>query len=430
MTKQWALQGYVFQKFNANRHWLVGVLEQSIVAATSLASMAIMSREIGIHETGIVAIGLVLWMLIEALQRAVVILPLTAGCPRPELDRQTFGSFIVLNVSFTGLCSIFLFVLGFAILPFSKDIGVATTLAAPMAFCGSLFLFLRQALYLMGRPGLALVNAAGVATVTLSGLLLIHFVWALNATAGAIVISTGYGVSSLVLTIWLLTRANFSWENFTSLTRHRRSMLEYMTASLALLVATSGAQLLLGVVSGPSSVAVFSFARTLVRPITLILHAVVDTERSRMARQCDEHGTGVLPHHVKIMQLTLLLLCIVPTLAILLWPAVFLKIFYGDNGTAAASAARLWALAAIPMIVASPLEAALSIARDSRAVARANLLAMFVMIFAVAIALAFGRFTADAAVISVGLAYAAALASLYHSYSTKMTAPSWKKAAL
>lgn len=414
------MPGYISRKLSVNRHWLIGVAEQGIVAATSLASVAIMSRLIGIHEMGIVAIGLVLWMLVEALQRAIVILPFTAGCPRPELDLKSFGSFILLNIGFTGLCSILLLVLGFVVSPYRNDIGLAMMLSAPIAFFGSMFLFLRQTLYMLNRPELALLNAAGVAVVTLIGLFLLPLIWAPSATTGAIIISAGYGVSSAILTIWLLTLARYSWKNFASLRRHRKVMLEFMTASLALHVATNGAQLLLGIVSGPSSVAVFSFARTLVRPMTLILHAVVDTERSRMARQRHAQGDGVLPNHVKTMQLTLLILCVVPLLAVLVFPEVFLKIFYGENGLSAVLAAQLWALASIPMIVASPLEAALSVSKESRAVASANILAMIVMVLIVAVALAIGRFTSTAAVISVGIAYVTALVSLYRSYTAKM----------
>src|SRR4051812_40905757 len=113
------------------QNWLIGVLEQAIVAATSLASLAIMSRQIGLDEVGIVASSLVLWMLVEALQRAIVVLPLTATCPLPEADLEGFGSFIVLNVAVTGLCSLILLIVGIALRPIDPDMGLATILSAP-----------------------------------------------------------------------------------------------------------------------------------------------------------------------------------------------------------------------------------------------------------------------------------------------------------
>jgi hypothetical protein len=97
-----------------SQQWMIGVMEQAIVAATSLASLALMSRQIGLEQVGIVASSLVLWMLVEALQRAIVVLPLTATCPRPEADLEAFGSFIGLNVIVTGLCALILMIVGSA----------------------------------------------------------------------------------------------------------------------------------------------------------------------------------------------------------------------------------------------------------------------------------------------------------------------------
>lgn len=397
-------------------HWLTGVMEQAIVAATSLASLALMSRRIGLEEVGIVASALVLWMLVEALQRAIVVLPLTATCPRPEADPEAFGSFIALNLVVTGLCSLLLFIAGVALHPFDPAMGMATILSAPVAFCGSLFLFLRQVFYLLARPALALVNAICIAVTTLGGLLALWFMPAADAISGALVISLGYGLSSAAFMIWIAAKARYSRRAFGRLIELRRTMLEFATASVALHIATNGAQILLGIVSGPAAVAVFSFARTLIRPLTLVLHAVTDTERSRMARGIAEQGEKAVPQRVRVMHGTLLVTCALPLLVILLSTPQLLLLLYGENGLTATTTARLWALALVPMIFASPFEAALTVNKQSRAVAQANGASMAVMAVVVLVALALGRFDANAAVVSVGIAYLAGLISLYRRY--------------
>lgn len=407
-----------------SQQWLIGVMEQAIVAATSLASLALMSRQIGLEQVGIVASALVLWMLVEALQRAIVVLPLTATCPRPETDLEVFGSFIGLNLIVTGICAILLFAAGLLLRPFDPAMGLATMLAAPVSFCGSLFLFLRQAFYLLGRPVLALANAVLIAIITLGGLLLMRLTPHADAVTGATIISLGYGVSSAAFTLWVGSKARYSRRAFRQLLELRKTMMEFATASVALHIATNGAQVLLGVVSGPAAVAVFSFARTLIRPLTLVQHAVVDTERSRMARLIAEQGEQAIGQRVRVMHGTLLLTCTLPLIVILLTTEPLLWLLYGDNGMAASTTARLWALALVPVIFSAPFEAALTVMRQSRAVAHANAVSMAVMAVVVLAALAIGRFDANAAVVSVGIAYVAGLVSMYRSY--KGAAPSFR----
>jgi O-antigen/teichoic acid export membrane protein len=405
----------LIQRIRAQQ-WLIGVTEQAIVAATSLASLAIMSRQIGLDEVGIVASSLVLWMLVEALQRAIVVLPLTATCPRPETDLETFGSFIALNIVTTAICSVILLVAGILLRPYDEAMGLATMLAAPVSFCGSLFLFLRQAFYLLGRPVLALANAICIALLTLGGLLLMWLAPRADAIVGATVISLGYGISSAAFTIWVASRARFSLGAFRKLFELRRTMMEFATASVALHIATNGAQVLLGVVSGPAAVAVFSFARTLIRPLTLVQHAVVDTERSKMARIIAEQGEQAIAQRVRFMHGTLLVTCTLPLIVILLITEPLLWLLYGENGLAATTTARLWALALVPVVFSSPFEAALTVMRQSRAVAHANGVSMAVMAVVVLAALALEKFDANVAVISVGIAYLAGLVSMYRSY--------------
>ncbi len=407
--------GAIIQRIRAQQ-WLIGVTEQAIVAATSLASLAIMSRQIGLDEVGIVASSLVLWMLVEALQRAIVVLPLTATCPRPETDLETFGSFIALNIATTAICALVLFVAGLLLRPYDPAMGLATMLAAPVSFCGSLFLFLRQAFYLLGRPVLALANAICIAVVTLGGLFLMWLAPHADAVVGATVISLGYGISSAAFMIWVASRARYSRAAFAKLFELRRTMMEFATASVALHIATNGAQVLLGIVSGPAAVAVFSFARTLIRPLTLVQHAVVDTERSRMARIIAEEGEQAIGQRVRVMHGTLLVTCTLPLIVILLITEPLLWLLYGENGLSATTTARLWALALVPVVFSSPFEAALTVMRQSRAVAHANAVSMAVMAVVVLAALALGRFDANSAVISVGIAYLAGLVSMYRSY--------------
>ncbi len=398
------------------QQWLIGVTEQAIVAVTSLATLAIMSRQIGLDEVGIVASSLVLWMLVEALQRAIVVLPLTATCPRPEADLETFGSFIALNLVTTLVCALALLAIGLLLYPYDPAMGLATILSAPVSFCGSLFLFLRQVFYLLGRPVLALANAICIALVTFGGLVVVWLTPQADAVTGATVITVGYGVSSGAFMIWVGSKARYSREAFGKLLELRRTMMEFATASVALHIATNGAQVLLGIVSGPAAVAVFSFARTLIRPLTLVQHAVVDTERSRMARVIAEEGEQAIGQRVRVMHVTLLVTCTLPLIGILLVTEPLLWLLYGDNGLTATTTARLWALALVPVIFSSPFEAALTVMRKSRAVARANTVSMAVMALVVLAALAAGRFDANAAVSSVAIAYVAGLISMYRSY--------------
>jgi O-antigen/teichoic acid export membrane protein len=245
-----------------------------------------------------------------------------------------------------------------------------------------------------------------------------------DAVTGAAIISLGYGISSVAFSIWIASKARYSRRAFANLLDLRKTMMEFATASVALHIATNGAQILLGVVSGPAAVAVFSFARTLIRPLTLVQHAVVDTERSRMARLIAEQGEQAIGQRVRVMHGTLLLTCTLPLIVILLTTHPLLWLLYGENGLVASTTARLWTLALVPVIFAAPFEAALTVMRQSRAVAQANAVSMAVMAVVVLAALALNRFDANAAVISVGCAYVAGLVSMYRSY--KGSVPAFK----
>lgn len=398
------------------RRWGAGLFEQGLIALTSLATLAILSRLMPLDELGIVATGLALWMLLEALQRATVIFPFIAVVQQPERDPVAFGAFIIWNLLLCVGAGLLLMLLGAGIATVNAEFGRAVVLGGPLAAAGCLFLFVRHALYQLERPFVAAANALGVALLVAGGLLLLAGRSEVHAGDATLVIAIAYSAPSLLLLVWISRRATFSWQAVLELVGHRQMMAELTAASLALHIATNGAQLLLGLVSGPASVAVFALGRTLVRPLTLIVHAIVDIDRSRLSRQLAERGAEGLHASVTASRLALIWLTAAPVIIILLYPEPLLALFYGEAGGSAVSASRLWVAALIPFILYEPLEAAMSVMRESRKLARANLLALGASAVVVGGALVLGRFDVEAAIVSIGIAYLVCMIVIYRDY--------------
>lgn len=333
---------------------IVSVLDQGFQAGGNLIVTVLIARWLSVEGFATVAAMLSIWFFFEAVQRTGILVPYIGEVPAIEEKKADHTLWLYINVLLlTGAVAV-LFVLGFVLPPFAAK---SAHLAAFLVPSAGLFFYGKRLLYHAGSPLVALgVSLLNIGFIFVGLAAIFHGLLPRDASAIAVLYGASFFVSSAVAFFCL--RHTFGHRtNTLSAIRFRMSLIYKMSlGAIASYVYNNGMQLLLVLIAPIAEAAAFAATRVLVRPVILIIQAVMDIERSEASRLYNSCGDKTVQSFLRQLMLKL---------AFVLFPLGMVLFFYTPQIThflfdgkydEFAQVGQMWLLALVPQFIALPLD--------------------------------------------------------------------------
>ncbi len=344
----------------------LSLFEQMLFAVMNLFGMVLFARWLSVKAFGTLAMALALWYFFETIQRTTVIIPFMIEVPDPKASAEAFGGWFVFNLCFAVLSGLMIFLLSFLPVVTGEWMSVFQY-AACILPAYMLFFFSRRALFHLEDFRSIVIFFLSFAAIYGTGILLLYFN-ILDKKIQSIIgmLFAAHVIPGIFSAVHFVRYMKISRRFYTIISHSGKLMYELGGAGLASFFSNNGIQLLLGFLSGPYQVAVFSATRTLTRPVNLILVAVNDVERSKASKIFTTNGMVGLNNFLHKMYYFLLGLSMLPIAGMVLFPEVILNLVYHNTEYVNYSLElRLWAIALIPMFLVLPVDIKLSIIKDT-----------------------------------------------------------------
>ena len=263
------------------RFWLVA--DRGILAATSMVVVVTLARLLDVTTFGEFSTILAIWFLVEVLLRAAVLNPLVVFSGRSLQPAHLFGSWLLLSMIVALVGTLLIIApLSFALEPPSYAQAVTTNalfIVLPYAAFHSLRRALiqnrSQATTLLMSISLCVANVAAMAAMWF-GLLPAKLTAACLLVGGANLLATAIGWTLGAFPVAL------SWRYLTNLLGRLAQRRSVIFSTLLLEGPGTGLfSILLGAFGGAAQTAHYVAARTLLRPVGIVLSALDDADRTQ-----------------------------------------------------------------------------------------------------------------------------------------------------
>lgn len=378
------------------RFWLVA--DRGILAATSMVVVVTLARLFDVTTFGEFSTILAIWFLVEVLLRAAVLNPLVVFSGRSLQPAHLFGSWLLLSLV-VALAGTLLIVapLSVALRPpsYAQAVGAnALFIVLPYAAFHSLRRALiqnrSQAATLLMSVSLCVANVAAMAAMWF-GLVPADLTTACLLVGGANLLATAVGWALGAFPV-ALSRRYLS--RLIGRLAQRRSVI--FSTLLLEGPGTGLFSILLGAFGGAAQTAHYIAARTLLRPVGIVLSALDDADRTQSSHALRSGKTAGLSQWYRSNRFVPAAIALLPLALIFLFADELAVLVYGekfhDLGPAVQICTALfviyaWQLPKIIYLITAGYEGAL---------ARAALVAVFVTLVALFACVAAGYATAIA----------------------------------
>jgi O-antigen/teichoic acid export membrane protein len=230
-----------------------------------------------------------------------------------------------------------------------------------------LYMFLRRLHYHQAerKPLLLQASLYAISYLGMVGILWLQGIKPTPAE-GSLIQIVGFALPVLATSFSAVRQAKFRLGAMKNVWQARRLIGELGAAGIIWQLPYTITLLALSVLASPVAVAIFTITRTLVRPITLVMATIGDVELSRASRAYAEEGVVGLTRIIRRTRNTLWLLNGAFIALLLLFPAFFLNLVYGEQYAGAGWELQLRVLLFLPLIYLTPLDMGLAVLRDTR----------------------------------------------------------------
>ncbi len=402
------------------RHYAPSVLGPISVSAAHFLASLIFLRELPPANFGQFAFLLVIAPFLSVSAAGSLLSAALGRIGATDSSGEDTGTSILLKACLA--ISVVTGILTFFLLRFSHAPFHVALILAPYTALSSLRSFGRAVVFAEGKPGLAMVSDLGYSVSLTIGLLLLlkfgHFsidTAAQLLTLSAIVGTVALGASYLKRQFWQLGSGSLSaylpvWRDFT-----RWSLLGVVMSELT----ANAHAYLVTFFAGPKAFAVLAIGALVMRPVSLVLGALPDFERPRMARAVADNDIPRALQSVNEFRTAGSAIWIVTlglAVVLLLWfPQVLLKGNYDEAQVLIVL--LIWAVIMAARILRTPEGILLQAAGEFKSLASASTKASVASVIATVVLLAaFGPLAALGGILIGELVMTAATVSVFRGW--------------
>jgi O-antigen/teichoic acid export membrane protein len=351
------------------------ILEQGLLSATNFVFMLLLARHFPRDSFGFFSGCWVAFYLLLSLHRAFVVVPFvietadhallrTAGRTWQRYNVLVLGVFTALCLSVAG---------GLSLWPDGGWMAEMTAAATLLMVPGAYQEFNRRWSIQIGSIGAVLMAASVYSAILILGAGLA--IWQNNIwlALGGLWLAT----VSAALTSWSRNRSFKVNPEFQPLRQFVGERLGYFTWSGISAIAYNGYNqippLILTILSGPSSVALFQATRTFTQPMSVLMMAVDNFDRPRAIRSLNAGGMGQMFRQLLKATLVLFVMCMPIWLVLGLLPGQIIHLVYGGAYADGAVPIYLWIAFSVVSILAYPAETSLYVLKRPELVGRGRI---------------------------------------------------------
>lgn len=402
----------------------VGGIEQVTSSATSMLGLIVLSRLMPIDAFGVLSGAVGIWLIMEMVQHAVTISPFVISCPEPRETPSAFGAWLWFNIALSLLICLSFVLAGSLLLPLVPLLGSSLMLAGPLTLAGMSYMFTRRVQYHLGQrlTLIGQVSLYGASYLAAMGVVVFSGV-SITAAVGAAILCTAYGLPALLFTLLLLRHARLDGEALAHIVKARGLITRLSAAGMIWQLSYTAVLLTLAIWATPAAVAVYAVARTLIRPVTLLISTVSDVDFSRASRAYTAGGITELRLVVASSGRILLILTAPIIVALLVFPGFLLHLVYGERYAGATLELQMWTLLFIPLVYVAVLDIGLTVLRDIGFLIRAHAIGLACSVVLLAACTALGQLSTATALACLVAARSISVPILHLRYRQLTAAP-------
>lgn len=331
---------------------LSSLFENGVLAASGLLLVVALARMLNIEELGYFVTALAIWYFFECVQRIGILSTYVAAVPRPLEDNNANKSWAALNLKASLLSFLVLMFLWGVLYSLESKFAWSVGLGAVFTLFSFHFSFLRRVAYHAGMYSCSAASVLIFAVLMLVGFVASYFFDESSLFVLSFVYVFSIFISALFLAFVLRDLILGSGGGGANLS----ASWGMMFSGVAAYFFNNGIQVVLSVLSGASSAAVFAATRVVSRAYNVFMSALADSERTKASRVNSVQGELQLRMFVFKFMLVLAALCGVPLCLTYSYSSELLILLLGGDYLPYSYEADLWLLALLPLFVSVPLE--------------------------------------------------------------------------
>lgn len=353
----------------------LALLDQALLSGANLLVFLIVARTLAPGDWGSFSFAYASVLFAQGFQRAMVTIPLITFASTPETWHATRIAWRRRNVALA-LCGTGAMTTAAALAWAANVTWLARSAAMAAVMLIPMFAqeFARRSAAQDQRFGLLAMMALAYATVATAGAVALR-AFNLPAWTPALLVACAALVASMTFT-WCARQPWFSAPRLAPAGPEYAPFAAWASLShLAYSGYNYGAQALLGALAGPAALGVFHACRILIQPVNTLVGAMDSIDKPRAAAAFATVGAPAM-HRVLLKGARILTGVSVPYLLVLaLFAPAILPVALGPTYAGQSEVVWAWCLTALGMVLTQPIESGLYVARRTREMFLARVLA-------------------------------------------------------